>query len=89
MVKARSKLIRLIREDPTLADWWIEQEAKVAKSHRPGRPRLRVHGNASASARPYAELKAAALAHRDLFDDAEASSGGSAESDSFDCHCTD
>ena len=37
----------------------------------------------------YAELKAAALAHRDLFDDAEASSGESAASDSFDCHCTD
>ena len=37
----------------------------------------------------YAELKAAALAHRDLFDEAAASSGESAESDSFDCHCTD
>ena len=37
----------------------------------------------------YAELKAAALAHRDLFDDPAASSGESAGSDSFNCHCTD
>jgi len=37
----------------------------------------------------YAELKATALAHRDLFDDAAPSSGESAGSDSFDCHCTD
>ena len=88
MVKARSKLIRLIREDPTLADWWIEQEARVAKRTGPD-------GRACESMKrfrlgeTYAELKAAALAHRDLFDDAAASSGESAESDSFDCHCTD
>ncbi len=88
MVKARSKLIRLIREDATLADWWIEQEARVAKRTGPD-------GRACESmkrfrlAETYAELKAAALAHRDLFDDAAASSGESAESDSFDCHCTD
>lgn len=37
----------------------------------------------------YAELKAAALVHRDLFDEAAASSGESAKSDSLDCHCTD
>ena len=37
----------------------------------------------------YPELKAAALSHRDLFDDSAASSGESAASDSFDCHCTD
>ena len=30
-----------------------------------------------------------ALARCDLFDEAAASSGESAESDSFDCHCTD
>ncbi len=88
MVKARSKLIRLIREDPTLADWWIEQESRVAKRTGPD-------GRACESmkrfrlAETYVELKAAALAHRDLFDDAAASSGESAESDSFDCHCTD
>ena len=37
----------------------------------------------------YAELKAAALAHRDLFDDAESDPDRNAASDSFDCHCTD
>jgi len=77
-----------IREDPTRADWWIEQEAKVANRTGPD-------GRACESMKrfrlgeTYAELKAAALAHRDLFDDAEASSGESAGSDSFDCHCTD
>ena len=88
MVKARSKLVRLIREDPTLADWWIEQEAKVANRTGPD-------GRACESMKrfrlgeTYAELKAAALSHRDLFDEDAASSGESAESDSFDCHCTD
>ena len=88
MVKARSKLVRLIREDPTLADWWIEQEATVANRTGPD-------GRACESMKrfrlgeTYAELKAAALSHRDLFDEDAASSGESAESDSFDCHCTD
>ena len=87
-LKGRGKLIRLIREDPTLADWWIQQEAKVANRTGPD-------GRACESMKrfrlgeTYAELKAAALAHRDLFDEAAASSGESAESDSFDCHCTD
>ena len=87
-LKGRAKLIHLIREDPTLADWWIEQEAKVANRTGPD-------GRACESMKrfrlgeTYAELKAAALAHRDLFDEAAASSGESAESDSFDCHCTD
>ena len=88
MLKGRAKLIRIIREDPTLADWWIEQEAKVANRTGPD-------GRACESMKrfrlgeTYAELKAAALAHRDLFDEAAASSCESAESDSFDCHCTD
>ena len=37
----------------------------------------------------YAELKTAALAERDLFDEAATSPGGNGGSDSFDCHCTD
>ena len=87
-LKGRAKLIRIIREDPSIADWWIEQEATVANRTGPD-------GRACESMKrfrlgeTYAELKAAALAHRDLFDDAAASSGESAESDSFDCHCTD
>ena len=88
MLKGRAKLIRLIREDPTLADWWIEQEAKVANRTGPD-------GRACESMKrfrlgeTYAELKAAALAHRDLFDDAEPDPDGNTASDSFDCHCTD
>ena len=37
----------------------------------------------------YAELKTAALADRDLFDEAETSSYEGADTGSFDCHCTD
>ena len=87
-LKGRAKLLRIIREDPALADWWIEQEAKVANRTGPD-------GRACDSMKrfrlgeTYAELKAAALAHRDLFDEAAASSGESAESETFDCHCTD
>ena len=87
-LKGRAKLIHLIREDPTLADWWIEQEAKVANRTGPD-------GRACESMKrfrlgeTYAELKAAALAHRDLFDEAAASPGESAGSDPFNCHCTD
>ena len=86
-LKGRAKLIRLIREDPTLADWWIEQEAKVANRTGPD-------GRACESMKrfrlgeTYAELKAAALAHRDLFDEA-AAPDGNAESGSLDCNCTD
>ena len=87
-LKGRAKLIRIIREDPALADWWIEQEAKVANRTGPD-------GRACESMKrfrldeTYAELKAAALADRDLFDDPAASPGESAASDSLDCHCTD
>ena len=93
---AAARLPRTIRnpyrvprpEDPTLADWWIEQEAKVANRTGPD-------GRACESMKrfrlgeTYAELKAAALAHRDLFDDAEPDPDRNAASDSFDCHCTD
>ena len=87
-LKGRAKLIRLIREDPSIADWWIEQEAKVANRTGPD-------GRACESMKrfrlgeTYAELKAAALAHRDLFDESAASPDANAESDSSDCHCTD
>ena len=88
MLKGRAKLIRLIRQDPTLADWWIEQEAKVANRTGPD-------GRACESMKrfrlgeTYAELKAAALDHRDLFDEAAASAGESDNTGSFDCLCTD
>lgn len=87
-LKGRAKLIRLIREDPARADWWIAQEAKVAnRTGSDGRAcedmkRFRL-------GETYAQLKAAALAHRDLFDEAEPGSDGNAASNSFDCLCTD
>ena len=87
-LKGRAKLIRIIREDPSLADWWIEQEARVANRTGPD-------GRACDSMKvfrlgeTYAELKAAALADRDLFDEAAAIPDESSQSDSFDCHCTD
>ena len=87
-LKGRAKLIRIIRENPALADWWIEQEAKVANRTGPD-------GRACESMKrfrlgeTYAELKDAALAHRDLFDDGAASSPDDDDTDTFDCHCTD
>ena len=87
-LKGRAKLIHLIREDPARADWWIEQEAKVANRTGPD-------GRACESMKrfrlgeTYAELKAAALAERDLFDEVAASASEGSDTDSFDCHCTD
>ena len=87
-LKGRAKLIRIIREDPAIADWWIEQEAKVANRTGPD-------GRACESMKrfrlgeTYAELKAAALADRDLFDEEAAASDESGDIGSLDCHCTD
>lgn len=84
-LKGRAKLQWLIREDPSRADWWIAQEAKVAN-------RTGLDGRACESLKrfcldeTYAELKAAALARRDLFDEAVAAAGDGEEQD---CHCTD
>ena len=87
-LKGRAKLIRIIREDPTLADWWIEQEAKVANRAGPD-------GRACDSMKrfrlgeTYAELKQAALADRDLFDEAAAATNENTGTDSLDCNCID
>ena len=86
-LKGRAKLIRIIREDPARADWWIEQEAKVANRTGPD-------GRACESMKrfrlgeTYAELKAAALAERDLFDEA-AHSTDDDDTASLECNCTD
>ena len=88
MVKRRSKLLRLIHEDPSLADWWIAQERSVANRTGPD-------GRACESVKrfrldeTYAELKAAALSQNDLFDETHAASGAGAEAESLDCDCTD
>ena len=87
-LKGRAKLIRIIREDPTLANWWIKQEAKVANRTGPD-------GRACESMKrfhlgeTYAELKQAALDDRDLFDEAAVPTDESDNTDSLDCSCTD
>ena len=81
-LKGRGKLLRLIREDPSRADWWIEQERRVST-------RTNAQGRACESMKrfrigeTYEELRVAALGQGDLFDDA------TADADAFDCHCTD
>ena len=88
MLKGRAKLIRIIRENPALADWWIKQEAKVADRTGPD-------GRACESMKrfrlgeTYAELKQAALDDRDLFDEAAAPTDESDNTDYLDCSCTD
>ena len=83
-LKGRGKLLHIIREDPSLADWWIEQEARVANRAGPD-------GRACESMKrfrigeTYAELKAAALSRRDLFDTADEDEDDTAS----DCICTD
>ena len=81
-LKGRGKLLRLVRDDPRLADWWIAQEAGVA--HRAGRD-----GRFCASMKrfrldeTYAEMQRAALAQGDLF---EATPGAG---EALDCDCAD
>ena len=83
-LKGRSKLLHLIREDPSLADWWIDQEAQVANRTGPD-GRLCRSLKRFRLGETYAELRADALARRDLFDveAADDDPGG------FDCLCTD
>ena len=83
-LKSRGKLLHLIREDPSLADWWIAQEARIA-NRRNADGRLCRSLKRFRFAETYTELRDAALARRDLFDidAADDDSGG------FDCHCTD
>ena len=88
MLKRRGKLLRLIHEDPSLADWWIAQERSVANRTGP-------NGRTCESVKrfrldeTYAELKAAALAQNDLFDEPSAASVEGSEAESLDCDCTD
>ena len=81
-LKGRAKLLRLIREDPSRADWWIARERRVSN-------RTNAQGRACESMKrfrlgeTYEELRAAAFNQADLFDDAVA------DAETFDCHCTD
>ena len=81
-LKGRGKLLRLIREDPSRADWWIAQERRVSNRTGPDGKRCESMKRFRFG-ETYEELRAAALGQGDLFDDPAA--GG----DTFDCHCTD
>ena len=76
-----AKLLRLIHEDSSRADWWIAQERRVSN-------RTAAHGRACESMKRFRfgeiceELRAVALNQADLFD-------GAAGAEAFDCYCTD
>ena len=57
-LKGRNKKISIIRQQPDLADWWIEQEKKVKTSFRIDHP-------------DYATMKMIATTQSDLFEDEE------------------
>ena len=87
-LKGRGKLLHPFRENPSLADWWIERERRVAD-------RVGPDGRACESLKrfrlgeSYEELKSAALAQDDLFLADAADPGFDDEFGAFDCHCTD
>ena len=57
-LKGRNKKISIIRQQPDLADWWIEQEKKVKTTFRIDHP-------------DYATMKIIATTQSDLFEDEE------------------
>ena len=75
-LKGQKNLIATIREDPSLSDWWIQQEARAGKVFR------KVRNGRFREEFSYSELKEAASSQMDLvlIDDEE---GG------IDCFCTD
>ena len=87
-LKGRAKLLRLIREDPSRADWWIAQERRVSN-------RTNAQGRACESMKrfrlgeTYEELRAAALDQADLFDPRLHGGRLGADGEESDCHCTD
>ena len=85
-LKGRGKLMRLIRAEPARADWWIEQEARIAQRTGPD-GRFRDSMKLFRLGESYAELRNAALAAPELFDPAHPRE--EADIQPLDCHCTD
>ena len=81
-LKGREKLMRIIRNQPELADWWVEQENVVRD--RPGpngaacTSMKRFRGNET-----YSQLRESALAQLSFLDVLDT------EIESHDCFCTD
>lgn len=67
MLKARTKLLRLVREDPSRAEWWIAQERSVANRRGAG-GRLCPSMKRFREDETYEDLRREALAQADLFD---------------------
>ena len=82
-LKARPKLLRLIRDDPSRADWWIAQERSVANRRGPD-GRLCASMKRFREDESYQDLRREALAQADLLDDR--ANDGEALAD---CACTD
>ena len=82
-LKGKGKLIRLIRENPNKADWWIEMEDMMLEKKRKG-GRLRDISLAQFSKRhTYRQLKLLALSEPELpFDESE-------DDPSVSCFCGD
>ena len=77
-LKKRSRIISLIRQDPSRADWWIEQEEKVT---RIGSARLASGAMFRTDRESYATMKRQALEQAEMF---------AFEGDDLDdCNCTD
>lgn len=77
-LKKRSMIASLIRENPALADWWKEQEAKVT---RIGAAKLASGAVFRTDRQPYAVLQRMAVEQQEMFNyDGEALD---------DCACTD
>lgn len=75
-LKGQKKLLRLIKENPEAAQWWIEKEQKfVGKTHLFEAGRFRKNA-------PSYESSLRMALEKDLFDDLP-------DDDALPCHCTD
>ena len=81
-LKGKHKLMRIFREEPSTADWWIEQEDLVADRAGP-------NGEITRSLKFFRDdysmrqLKHLAMAQGNLFDDKQF------DDEEFECFCTD
>ncbi len=86
-LKGRRHLLSVIRAEPHLADWWINEERLIAKDAA-GRAMRGPETARFSSRHSYSELKRIATQSEDLFAEAFAQGGGEGEQE-MDCLCTD
>lgn len=80
-LKGKNRKLRVIRDNPQLAEWWIAREADLIGVGKPGYARFR-HGAAS-----YAEM-AEMVRSQPLLPNIEDVPDDGPEDDSIDCFCT-